>query len=410
MKAELEQHLALLLQGLNIDHTTIRHVAGKLNRYAEVLQSGRLHLRYWWLYQKFCNKLHSLSRTQLIADTKWWIDVVTTWGGGDLTGHEYPIFSADELLQKKKMCIVLSDASGPDGFGYVNGYLEDDHPRYVSHAWDDAYQFVNSHYGELQALLHFIRETELRGIVILWVSDCLSAVWSVNKGRCHDELALELISNILHLCDEYKLLLVALWVPREMNEFQDYLSHLSMYLNRDEVRGFVGDLAVSDGHRSGDGRSEAEQGSIQRSGEVPSLVSSGVNGAFPSNVQINSEFSMSARYEQPRVDEVHGECEISSKDALPKPADSMVGSDGSTQLAQSRTKASVQRHDGRSKKESSSAVSSGSNHRALGSSSSIVAAACTDVLSGAQWSAKKRRAAIRHSSGGYPVGARAQRF
>ena len=404
MTLELQQHLAILLAGHNLDRTTIRHVAGKLNWYAEVVQSGRLHIRSWWLYFKFVRDLRSPARIKLIEDTKWWIHVVATWGGGELTGIEYPIFSAGELLQEKKICVNQSDASGEDGFGYVHGYLEDDHPEYVSHAWDDIYQFINSHNGELQALLHFLRNTKLRSIVLLWVSDCLSAVWSINKGRCHDTVALETLSDILNLCDEYKIQLLALWVPREINEFQDYLSHLSMYLNRHDVTGFVGDLDISAEHRSGNCRSKALQSIVQHSGEIQSLVHRGGTGSIPTNVQVDSGVSMSACNQQQRVNSIDGQFKVHAEDVLSTTKSSMVGSDRIVQSTIAGTKTPIQGHDRRSKKESSPVALDSSDHGVVGLVSSIIAPTCTDVLSGAQWTAEKRRALVRDSSARHSVG------
>jgi hypothetical protein len=45
------------------------------------------------------------------------------------------------------------------------------------------------------------------------------------------------LTRILHYCDLYHLQVLALWVPREQNTFADYLSHLSMYLDRSTVSG-----------------------------------------------------------------------------------------------------------------------------------------------------------------------------
>jgi len=52
---------------------------------------------------------------------------------------------------------------------------------------------------------------------LIWVSDSLSAVWSVNKGRCHSPSGLQTLEEILGICDECGVQLVLLWVPREEN-------------------------------------------------------------------------------------------------------------------------------------------------------------------------------------------------
>jgi hypothetical protein len=59
----------------------------------------------------------------------------------------------------------------------------------------------------------------------------------VNKGRCDEPSGLALLARILSRCDLYRLQIVALWVPRELNELADYLSHLAFSVNRDQVSG-----------------------------------------------------------------------------------------------------------------------------------------------------------------------------
>ena len=82
--------------------------------------------------------------------------------------------------------------------------------------------------------------TQCKGMVAeLVLYKQLAAVWSVNKGRCKEELGLETLARILGLCDEYHVQILALWVPRELNKTADYLSHLANSLNRSEVRGIL---------------------------------------------------------------------------------------------------------------------------------------------------------------------------
>ena len=81
--------------------------------------------------------------------------------------------------------------------------------------------------------------------MLAWITDCLAAVWSVNKGRCHEQLGWITLASILDICDLRKIILIAVWVPREQNEYADYLSHLCHYLNRSEVRGRASELESS---------------------------------------------------------------------------------------------------------------------------------------------------------------------
>ena len=157
---------------------------------------------------------------------------------GEPSGREYPILSAPQLQSDRGLVWVLqSDASGPDGFGYHYGKLEADSYTWVFHRWCDGYEFGSSHDGDLMPLLHFLRARMTGAGLLVWVSDSLSAVWSVNKGRCHSPRGMAVLGEILSISDECRVQLVPLWVPREDNVEADYLSHLSTALNRREVRG-----------------------------------------------------------------------------------------------------------------------------------------------------------------------------
>jgi len=238
MRAQLATYLDRIKMGHDLDQGTIRHVAGSLNWYAEVVQSGRTRLRSWWSYLRYASKLNLGLRLQLVQDTEWWLELLGKWSEGGVMGVEYPILNAKELASDdNSIWVVQSDASGPDGFGYYHGCLTGDAHQYVSRVWGGEYFFGSSHNGEMQSLLHFLRYTAVRCKVLVWISDSLSAVWSVNKGRCRAEGSLAVLNEILRLCDVYHLQLLALWVPREDNMYADYLSHLASSLCREEVVG-----------------------------------------------------------------------------------------------------------------------------------------------------------------------------
>lgn len=179
----------------------------------------------------------------MIGDTIWWIELLKVWEASERTGREYKIFSASELEAEPSLVYVLqSDAAGIDGIGYYHGCLEEEDPEYYSRPWADISEFKDSMHGELKALEHFVSTTDVSDKLLIWVSDALSAVWSINKGRCRDPYSLEVVASILTACDEKGLQLIALWVPRESNVLADYLSHLATHMNRSEVRGRLSGL------------------------------------------------------------------------------------------------------------------------------------------------------------------------
>ena len=245
MRLQLQSYLDKIRSGGHLDHTTVRHVCGKLNWYAEVVQSGRLHIKSWWDYERNGSRAYPATIMRLVQDTQWWMDLLRTWENSQTGQVEYRILSASELRADPKAMLVLqSDASGTDGFGYYWGYLTSEHMQYTACRWGPEHDLnTSSHAFELIALEHFLsRECTATDAVLVWITDNEGASWSVNKGRCREPYGMELLSSILHQCDAKRLQLLALWVPREHNELADYLSHLAVYLDRDEVRGSLEDL------------------------------------------------------------------------------------------------------------------------------------------------------------------------
>ena len=248
-----------LVEGGCLSHTVIRSTAGKLNWYAEVLQSGRLHIRSWWCLLRYGKNLDAKLQRTLLIDTEWWIFIIDKWAAGVESNLEYPILSASVLLNDpKSIYVVQSDISGIDGLGYYHGFLRDENPKFLSRTWSDYDQSVSpaissssavsmlyttSHDSELKGLAHFLQSTTVTNAMLIWVTDSLSGAWSLNKGRCKEEAGLLTLAYILSRADELKLLLVALWVPRDLNQTADYLSHLAVYLNRSEVSGRIKDLS-----------------------------------------------------------------------------------------------------------------------------------------------------------------------
>ena len=247
MRLQLLAYIDNIRAGRHLDHTTTRHVCGKLNWYAEIVQSGRLHIRSWWDYERHRDHIYPGTMVQLIQDTQWWVDLLQTWEDNRAGTVEYKILSAEELQANPKgMFLLQSDASGTDGFGYYSGYLNDTELQYVSKRWEPPLSAeATSHMFELRVLEDFLLyNCTVRDAVLVWISDNEGATWSVNKGRTREPAAHPVLRNILHQCDRYYLQIVALWVPRERNELADYLSHLAFYLNRSEVRGSVAELVA----------------------------------------------------------------------------------------------------------------------------------------------------------------------
>ena len=246
MKLRLEAVLRRLRAGdLKLAQKDRDSIAGELNWYGWPLQAARTRLRSWWRFVKYGKHINLDGQHLLQQDLCWWVDVLEQWAEGRYSGLEYPILNAETLSRDggARVVVLQSDASGPHGFGYHVGSLaEGNHQRYYAQVWDDDYGFGTSHHGELEALRHFCRTSLQTGTLLVWVTDSQSAAWSINKGRCKEELSLSAMREILELCDKSQVILVALWVPREENLLADHLSHLAHLLTTHSAAGDIRDL------------------------------------------------------------------------------------------------------------------------------------------------------------------------
>lgn len=222
-----------------LDLSDVRHLAGKLNWFSEVIQSGRLHLGAIWSYMQEHPRLSAGRRIEVVSEVSWWIDVLSLWADETDAAGQYPIVSGSELLdQPHTVQLCQSDASGTDGFGYVSSYLNETEFDWRSFRWPLDGSPKQSHQAELKALHTFIMQ-EAHGNVrlIVWITDSESGCYSVNRANCRDPLAHPLLQDIYRQCDNVGCQLLAVWVPRENNQLADHLSHLSFILCRDSVGG-----------------------------------------------------------------------------------------------------------------------------------------------------------------------------
>ena len=182
-------------------------------------------------------------RSLVIHDTKWWIGVISKWANNELSGWEFPIMSASELLDDpNRMQVVGSDAAGDDGIGFYYGARDCDEPQFHAFQWPKEFVMTSSMWGELKALQAYLLVVKPEDKVVVWVTDSLSAAYAINCGRAKSDAELALVDAILTTCDMRAVLVIALWVPREHNQLADYLSHLAAYLDRHSLEGRVSQL------------------------------------------------------------------------------------------------------------------------------------------------------------------------
>ena len=252
----LERHADKLRRGEHISHNTWRHVCGKLNDYAKVAQEGRSRVSFCWTYLTHGTEMSPHGMRLLLADLDWWIDKLATWARGNATGCEYPIVTRATLLDNpNSIDILISDASGDDGYGGFAGNLHDDNPLVFSHQWPGD-KPKSSYVGELAALQYYLESKlptsdstdcsqQYKPLLLLWVSDNQGAALSINSGRAHEADGRVLLHEIFELAGKLKVTLVALWQPREYNHFADFLSHLAFNLNTPSFQGHASDFSSS---------------------------------------------------------------------------------------------------------------------------------------------------------------------
>jgi len=127
----------ILLADKHLAIQDIRPICCKHNWFAELVQSGRMHITSCWNYLRFHKSSYPASMNILRSDLQWWIALLSEWEKDTSTPLVYKILSADSLARDPhSMYIVQSDASGVDGFGYFHSYLNDSEVHYVSKRWD----------------------------------------------------------------------------------------------------------------------------------------------------------------------------------------------------------------------------------------------------------------------------------
>jgi hypothetical protein len=244
---QLKEYTNRVVESKYLDMSLLRHLAGKLNWFAEVIQSGRLHIHGLWDYITSHPKMSSTTYDKVLKDLKWWETKLDSWGSELEAGGEYPILNGQELLSNPGWVEILqSDASGTDGFGYIWSLLGEENGSYNWYASQWGLEVPSqSHEAELRALHHFIRQRTHSSKLIVWVSDSESACWTINKGHCKDPKAYVLLEELFLECERLTVQVIALWVPREQNRLTDYLSHFAMLMDRVEVEGSSKEFASS---------------------------------------------------------------------------------------------------------------------------------------------------------------------
>ena len=91
--------------------------------------------------------------------------------------------------------------------------------------------------AELYALLDYLTFHNDSSPLIIWLTDSASAALVILKGYTSCNRSLPILKQVMDLLDRSRQQIVALWIPRDQNQFADHLSHLSVLLNSSSVSG-----------------------------------------------------------------------------------------------------------------------------------------------------------------------------
>ena len=203
-----------------------------------MLQSGRARLRSFWCYLKYGLRLSNELKKELIQVAKWGISLFEEWS----KSKDHPITFQIDKTSRGDIVVFNSDASGTDGFGYRYGRLNDDLIFWCSPWFDDYQPLGSSGVAELQAPLHYIRNCNLKGTTVIWLTDNLNNAYSINKGRAINPQPNFIIKLIFDLCDQKAITFLAFWIPREINTITDFLSHFATIRNKRFIIGYTSEL------------------------------------------------------------------------------------------------------------------------------------------------------------------------
>ena len=389
---QLMHYITILLDHGDVSHHQWEHVCGKLSHYSEIVQAGRCHMWYCWAYLRHGPEFSLNGRVALLSELHWWLAQLRSWAAASLSGKEFPIVSGSMLLDDPAAITVLvSDMAGDDGIGFVHGHLDDPDPEVCSFCWPDERRPGSTHVGELLALLAFLRMMLARGLplhpcLVPWVTDNAGAAYSVNSGVCHEAEGAVVLAEILDICDSLSWTPLALWVPRELNSYADFLSHLSSLLNCRWVTGRVSDVC---------GLDEATHGHpshVEQAGVCPGFAS-----VQPTRTVLRSAessacddilHSVGLRHglggQAERVDEVCDADRLSAEDSVGLPRDPMVIPPRRDVPANVYRPTSVRRHLRDASDERAPLPPPGKSDRIVGLDGHCAAAAGGDADAGAQ--------------------------
>jgi hypothetical protein len=170
---------------------------------------------------------YSLTQDEALADLRWWHDKLED---PEWTGARSVQFSLEPPV------VVMSDASGEEGWGYhqidhesgidldgVEGvdWGRDTWTEQQLSDWKDD-MLCKELYPVVEACERL--GSRWTGRTVVFGTDNTGVVYGLNAGRVHDHRGRALMRRLAELQQQHQFEIMGQWVPRELNDVADQLS------------------------------------------------------------------------------------------------------------------------------------------------------------------------------------------
>jgi len=159
------------------------------------------------------------------GDLLWWLAALSDSASSNQRLNLYPA-----LASAHNTVSIFSDAAGDVGAGLVIG--PPSAPAVATwHAWhpDDIDPAASGHTIQAKELFPLRAAlqrygTPLSGLIVVYYTDNSANAYGINSQKTSDASAAPILEDILRAADDCNILLIARWVPRELNTLCDDLS------------------------------------------------------------------------------------------------------------------------------------------------------------------------------------------
>lgn len=221
----------------------VESLAGNFVWFSGVITTGRIYNRLMfncWRDLHASAVVYSHVRSQLEEPLRFWESTLESWSKGELLSTNVKILSSRDIEDS----LFLQCDAGDEGHGYYVARVRDGFRRLHWYArLPVSTAITSSTWKELYTIVWALEDhPEWRDCVLTLVFDSSAAAFALDSGSSASVDCHELIKTIYLLCDVANIHPVALWVPREHNQFADHLTHYCMLHRYASASGVVDGL------------------------------------------------------------------------------------------------------------------------------------------------------------------------